>query len=90
MSTVIDFNEEDEQYYVSVATDSSNKYTFIMEREGYSGAVVRSIVIDGFTVGASTAMKEAFGEARRYLCESVDVIQDVWYPSTATVVFDNE
>lgn len=90
MTTVIDFDEEDEMYYVSVATDTSSKYTFIIERDGYAGAVVRSVVVEGFTMGASTTLKEAFGTARRHLCDQVDTIQDVWHPSTATLVFDNE
>lgn len=89
--TVTNIESENGEHYVEVIRDKSS-YTFVFNERGDSGAVLKSMMIDGFTIAPrdSRTKIEAYGEASRELLESVDYIEDTYIPSKATIVFNNE
>lgn len=82
---------EDGEHYVEVIRDKSS-YTFVFVERGHSGAVLKSMMVDGYSLAPRDGRTkiESYGEASRFLEDSVDHIEDTFIPSKATVVFDNE
>ncbi|AGM11447.1 hypothetical protein M199_gp219 [Halogranum tailed virus 1] len=89
--TVTNYDSEDSQHYIETIRDNSH-YTFVFNERGDSGAVLKSVMVDGFSLSPSEGRTnaEALGEARRRLLAEVEHIEDVYVPSRATVVLDDE
>ena len=89
--TVINYSESEGEHYVDVIMNGTN-YTFVFIKQGDHGAYAKSLLIDGFSLAPSNSREkiEAYGQARRRLCDEVDEIEDVYIPSSATIVFDAE
>jgi len=88
---VTNFDSEDGQYFVEAIRDNIH-YTFVFVDRGGTGAMLKSMMVDGFKIAPTEGRTkaEAYGEARRQLLEEVEHIEEVYVPSNATVIFDNE
>lgn len=89
--TVTNYDSEDRQHYVDVIGDEG-KYTFIFNEDGESGAVLKSMVVDGYSLSPKSGRDraEVYGEARRRLLKEAEHIEEAYVPNRATVVFDDE
>lgn len=89
--TVTNYDSEDGQHFVETIRDDIH-YTFVFNERGEAGAVLKSMMVDGFTLSPRDGRTnvEALGEARRRLKEEVESVEEVYVPSRATVVLDDE
>lgn len=90
--TVTNFTEDGGQYFIEVIGNEGTHFTFVFETNGGTDARVASIMTEGFKISPRQGKErtEAYGEARRHIISEADGVDDVWMPSQATTVFNND